>query len=161
MQERHSISDLRAVPLLVAIALILLLLGAVLSGDLRGEGLSQSMAYHVLGWALYPVFYGSCLVLLVRLCRSLLQRKSFLFFDGRDLRAGSLMRIELSKVRLEIRTNRLGLREVHFYEGDARRLTMKAYSFAVPVQSISRTIEGLQRANSHSCLDTKLGHSQP
>src|SRR5688500_2579251 len=95
MDDKVSVSDVRPAPILASAAFITLTALAVLQADISGSGLRTSMVYRLFGPALYALFYGMVGFLLLRFLRTFRARQSFLHFDGKSLRAGAIMRIDI------------------------------------------------------------------
>ncbi len=125
------------VSVLVIGAVVVLLLGlGVAYKDATGSGLAESIYYHVLGDAIYPVFYGLLVALLYGLALMYRRSNHFMSVSGSTLTVGH-RRIELASVEsVEAKENVLGLKKLVFKLTGGRQFSIAAFVLTEPVENI-------------------------
>ncbi len=85
MSEKSIVSGCRKINLLAILGGILFLAFYAAHEDLTSEGLRRTQAFLLLGYALYPLFYGACLFLAWKLITMLRHADSFVSIDGSNV----------------------------------------------------------------------------
>jgi uncharacterized protein YggT (Ycf19 family) len=126
------VSGLKSVPLLLWLGLTAAAGADMLYRDLNGWGLSVTIAYHTVGIASYPIFYGSVAWLLAVFALMWWHRHDFLRVDGGRIIIG-WKAVPFEEVReVVLRTNVLGVSRVAVVRKDGREFAMASYFLSQP-----------------------------
>ena len=135
--SRRIIAGLNGIVILFWLAFIVLIAGYVLHEDLTSDGLRRTQAFLVLGYFLYPLFYGGVAYLLVAFASMYRRRGAYIGLQDTAFAFGRRI-VPFSDVRqVDVRRNWLGLKQLVVVRNEARDYRLAAYALSRPVDDVA------------------------
>ena len=113
------------------------LMGAfTLGADIRGEGLKGTQAFLVLGYLLYPLFYGAIAFLLIRFASMFRRRREFLNIGDGTVAFGRTT-IPFGDVReVHVGRNWLGVKQLVVLRNEGADYRLAGFALSRPVADV-------------------------
>jgi hypothetical protein len=139
--SKTVVSGLRIGPLICFIAVGVGIGAHFLYGDITGSGLRDTLWYHALGYAIYPVFYGALLVGLWKSARMLSKREDYLSVEGDQIAVGD-QKIQFEEIsRISLRSNLVT--DLVFERRNGRDVVLKSWMLARPAHEVIAHLNAL------------------
>jgi hypothetical protein len=131
---------MNAAPLVFWIALFTLIPIYALHEDLTSDGLRRTQAFLVLGYLIYPLFYGGVTFVLFRLGSMFQQRRDYVSIDDDSLGFGRTT-VPLADVReVDVRRNWLGIDQLVVHRKHAADYRLAGYVLSRPVTEVATEV---------------------
>jgi len=129
------VSRLRVGPVALLMALGAVMGACVLYTDITGRGLTDTLFYRVLGYAIYPVFYGALAFGLLQFASMLSKRADYLTVDGDQISIGrkTIQGSEISSISLR-HTSLVS--ELVFQRRNGSDIVIKSYMLSKPANDV-------------------------
>jgi hypothetical protein len=141
--NRRVVSGLNAAPLVFWIAVFALIPTYALHEDLTSDGLRRTQAFLVLGYLLYPLFYGGAAFALFRLASMFQQRRDYITIDDDTVAFGRTI-VPLADIReVDVRRNWLGLEQLVVLRNQAADYRVAAYALSRPICEVATELKAV------------------
>lgn len=135
------VSSLKGGPFILWAAIFACCGAAALYRDLMGQGLKGTQLYLLLGWLIYPVFYGSVIYVILSLTRLFRHRRDYLKLDTSSIIFGEKL-VPLTDVRdVMVSRNWLGLKLLVVARNEGKPIRMASYGLTRPATEIARVLK--------------------
>ena len=136
------VSKLRVGPVAFLMATGAVIGACVLYSDITGRGLTDTQLYRVLGYAIYPVFYGALAVGLWQFASMLSKRADYLTVDGDQVSIGrkTILGDDISSISLR-HTSLVS--ELVFQRRNGSDIIIKSYMLSRPANEVLAHLHSL------------------